>query len=286
MSYLIICTVALVVSGLTLFSGFGLGTLLMPAFTLFFPVEIAIAATAVVHLANNIFKIVLIGKKADMGIVLKFALPAAFTAMLGALLLNYIASVQSIVQFTLAGWAVNLTPVKLVIAVLIMIFALFELIPGLGKFSFEPKFIPLGGMASGFFGGLSGHQGALRTAFLLRARLPKEVFIGTMVVSAVIVDISRLAVYGATFFSRDFEILKSQGGLQLVLAGCLAAFLGAFIGSRLLKKITMQTIQTIVGIMLFMLAIAIIVACPYHGYGRPLYERQDFFDQQLTRLFT
>ena len=256
MSYLIICTVALVVSGLTLFSGFGLGTLLMPAFTLFFPVEIAIAATAVVHLANNIFKIVLIGKKADMGIVLKFALPAAFTAMLGALLLNYIASVQSIVQFTLAGWAVNLTPVKLVIAVLIMIFALFELIPGLGKFSFEPQFIPLGGMASGFFGGLSGHQGALRTAFLLRARLPKEVFIGTMVVSAVIVDISRLAVYGATFFSRDFAILKSQGGLQLVLAGCLAAFLGAFIGSRLLKKITMQAIQTIVGIMLFLLAIA------------------------------
>ena len=256
MSYVIICTVALVVSGLTLFSGFGLGTLLMPAFTLFFPVEIAIAATAVVHLANNIFKVVLIGKKADMGIVLRFALPAAFTAMLGALLLNYISSVQSIVQFTLAGWAVNLTPVKLVIAVLIMIFALFELIPGLGKFSFEPQFIPLGGMASGFFGGLSGHQGALRTAFLLRAKLPKEVFIGTMVVSAVIVDISRLAVYGATFFSRDFEILKSQGGLQLVLAGCLAAFLGAFIGSRLLKKITMQAIQTIVGIMLFLLAIA------------------------------
>ena len=256
MSYVIICTVALVVSGLTLFSGFGLGTLLMPAFTLFFPVEIAIAATAVVHLANNIFKIVLIGKKADMGIVLKFALPAAFTAMLGALLLNYIASVQSIVQFTLAGWTVNLTPVKLVIAVLIMIFALFELIPGLGKFSFEPQFILLGGMASGCFGGLSGHQGALRTAFLLRAKLPKEVFIGTMVVSAVIVDISRLAVYGATFFSRDFAILKSQGGLQLVLAGCLAAFLGAFIGSRLLKKITMQAIQTIVGIMLFLLAIA------------------------------
>ena len=36
MSYLIICTVALAVSGLTLFSGFGLGTLLMPVFALFF----------------------------------------------------------------------------------------------------------------------------------------------------------------------------------------------------------------------------------------------------------
>jgi hypothetical protein len=35
-------------SGLTLFSGFGLGTVLMPAFAVFFPVPTAIAATAVV----------------------------------------------------------------------------------------------------------------------------------------------------------------------------------------------------------------------------------------------
>jgi uncharacterized membrane protein YfcA len=88
MSYIVICIVALVVSGLTLFSGFGLGTLLMPAFALFFPVEIAVGATAVVHLANNIFKAVLVGRKADFGIVLKFALPAAAAAVLGALLLN------------------------------------------------------------------------------------------------------------------------------------------------------------------------------------------------------
>ncbi len=58
MSYLIICGTALIVSGLTLFSGFGLGTLLMPAFALFFPVEVAVEATAVVHLANNIFIII------------------------------------------------------------------------------------------------------------------------------------------------------------------------------------------------------------------------------------
>ncbi len=62
MSYIIICSVALIVSGLTLFSGFGLGTLLMPAFALFFPVEVAVAATAVVHLANNIFIITIIAE--------------------------------------------------------------------------------------------------------------------------------------------------------------------------------------------------------------------------------
>jgi len=62
MSYIIICATALLVSGLTLFSGFGLGTILMPAFALFFPIEMAVAATAVVHGASNIFKIIMVGR--------------------------------------------------------------------------------------------------------------------------------------------------------------------------------------------------------------------------------
>ena len=37
MDYLLVCTAALLVSGLTLISGFGLGTLLTPVFALFFP---------------------------------------------------------------------------------------------------------------------------------------------------------------------------------------------------------------------------------------------------------
>lgn len=257
MSYVIICTVALWVSALTLFSGFGLGTLLMPAFALFFPVEVAVAATAIVHLANNIFKVALVGRKADFGVVLKFALPAAFSAMLGALILNYMATAQPITEYVLGGRTCSITAVKMVIATLIMLFAALEFIPSFEKLSFDPKYIPIGGTLSGFFGGLSGHQGALRTAFLIRAGLRKETFIGSMVVSAVIVDISRLIVYGSTFFARDFAILKEGGGIGLVVAGSLAAFLGAFIGSRLLQKITMRAIQTIVGILLFLLAVAL-----------------------------
>ncbi len=38
MDYALITLISLVVSGLILFSGFGLGTLLKPAFALFFPV--------------------------------------------------------------------------------------------------------------------------------------------------------------------------------------------------------------------------------------------------------
>ena len=57
MEYLIICVVCLVTSALTLFSGFGLGTLLLPAFALFFPVDVAVGLTAIVHFLNNLFKL-------------------------------------------------------------------------------------------------------------------------------------------------------------------------------------------------------------------------------------
>lgn len=46
MDYLIVCPVSLLAAGLALFSGFGLGTLLMPVLAVFFPPEVAIAATS------------------------------------------------------------------------------------------------------------------------------------------------------------------------------------------------------------------------------------------------
>ncbi|MEJ2170449.1 MAG: hypothetical protein P8X90_33545 [Desulfobacterales bacterium] len=61
MEYVVICFAALITSGLTLFSGFGLGTLLMPVFAIFFPVEAAIALTAIVHFLDNLFKLLLVG---------------------------------------------------------------------------------------------------------------------------------------------------------------------------------------------------------------------------------
>ena len=82
-------------------------------------------------------------------------------------------------------------------------------------------------------------------------------FIGTSVVSAVVVDISRLTVYGVTFFSKNFAILKNQVGIGLITAAILVAFLGSFIGSRMVKKITMRTIQLIVGVLLLLISIAL-----------------------------
>ncbi len=253
MEYLVVCLVALLVSVLTLFSGFGLGTLLMPAFALFFPLPVAIAATAVVHLANNIFKVILVGKKADWGVVLRFALPGAAAAMLGAALLNLFAQVEPLASYSLGGQEYEITVIKLVIGVIIVLFALFELLPCFNNLAFERKYLIPGGLLSGFFGGLSGNQGALRSAFLIKAGLDKEAFIGTGAVSSVIVDAARLLVYGLSFYAVSFR--GASDIWELVLAAALAAFMGAFIGVRLIKKITFRALQLIVGAMLMLVGL-------------------------------
>lgn len=253
MDYLVICLVALFVSALTLFSGFGLGTLLMPAYALFFPLPVAIAATAVVHLTNNIFKTALVGRSADWRIVIKFALPAAIAAMLGALLLGFFSEMEPLGSYSLAGQERQIHLVGLVVGVLIIVFAFWDLLPGLRDIAFDRKYLPVGGVLSGFFGGLSGLQGALRSAFLIKTGLSKEAFIGTGTVAAVIVDVARLLVYGLSFYTMKIQQLEEMSGI--IIAAIIAAFIGSFIGARMIKKITMQTIQAIVGIMLILVGI-------------------------------
>lgn len=251
MDYLVVCLTALLASALTLFSGFGLGTLLMPVFALFFPVPVAIAATAVVHLANNLFKIFLVGRKADPGVVLRFAVPGAVAAFIGAALLGLFAHLPPLFGFAFGGRSYEVTLVKLVVGPLVIGFALFELLPRLRRLSFDRRYLPLGGLLSGFFGGLSGNQGALRSAFLIKAGLDKEAFIGTGTVAAVIVDMARITVYGFGFYTARFAEL--EGAWTLVWAATLAAFLGAFMGKRLIRSVTYGAIQILVGIMLILI---------------------------------
>ncbi|MFU8855366.1 MAG: TSUP family transporter [Deferrisomatales bacterium] len=257
MEYLIVSAVALAVAALTLFSGFGLGTLLLPAFALFFPVDVAVAATAVVHLANNLFKVGLVGRGAHGPTVVRFGLPAVLLAPVGALILAGTAQAAPLIQYDLGGRVFAVTALKLLIAAVVGAFAAAELSSRFQSLALPPRYIPLGGALSGFFGGLSGHQGALRTAFLARAGLGKEAFIGTMVVCAVLVDVSRLAVYGSTVLPAHLGSLRQGSGLSLVAVATLAAFAGSFAGSRLLRKVAVHTVQILVGVLLLVFSVAL-----------------------------
>jgi len=250
--YVVVCTAALIASGLTFFSGFGLGTLLLPAFALFFPLPSAVAMTAVVHLLNNLFKLALVGKHADKQVVVRFGGPAILAAFAGAMALVRLSDLEPLYVYRLAGGVREVTPVGLVVAVLMVLFALVEVGPASRKLVFGRKFLPLGGVLSGFFGGLSGHQGALRSAFLLQCGLSKEAFIASGVAIACVVDVVRIVVYGANY---DFLALGDR--VPLVAAAVLAAFVGALIGRRLLTKVSLQTVQVIVAVMLLFIAAGI-----------------------------
>jgi uncharacterized membrane protein YfcA len=257
MSYIVICLSALLVSALTLFSGFGLGTLLMPVFALFFPVEIAVAATAIVHAANNIFKIAMVGKHADRQLVLKFGLPAIAAAFVGAGALIYVSGFGELVSYSIGSRTAVITPVKLTMAVLMMVFALFELLPALRELKFNSRYLFLGGILSGFFGGFSGHQGALRSAFLAKMGISTQAFVGTNAVIGFMVDMARIAIYGVSFYFAGLAAAFGPEQWRLIAAGSGAAFAGVVIGKRFLHKITMATIQKLTGILLLGIAAAL-----------------------------
>jgi uncharacterized membrane protein YfcA len=252
MEIYIISIVAFVVALLTFFSGFGLGTILTPVFMIFFPVNIAIGLTGVVHFFNNVFKLILVGKKADRNVVLRFGIPAIIAAALGSWLLLNISDIEPLFTYTLFDKTIEVFSVKFIVAVLLIIFALLDLIPYFSRLEFGPEKLPLGGVLSGFFGGLAGVQGALRSAFLIKAGLSKESFIATTVVVSTFVDITRLSVY-----TGNFDKAGLTNNLPLVICATLSAIAGAYLGNKLLKKVTLQFVKVTVAVLLILISLGL-----------------------------
>ncbi|OGO41791.1 MAG: hypothetical protein A2137_07615 [Chloroflexi bacterium RBG_16_58_8] len=251
MEYLVISIVALVAASLALFSGFGLGTLLTPAFILFFPVQVAVAAAAVVHLVNNFVRLLLVGRHTDWRVVFKFGLPAVVAAIPGAWLLGVLTGIPSIAVYQIGGRNYEITPVKMAIGIIIIAFAMLDIVPRMRKLTFNPRYLPAGGLLSGFFGGFSGQQGALRSAFLVKTALTPEAFIGTSSIIIVGVDVVRLAVYGAGFYAGGFASVTGDVW-KVVVAAILSAAAGSVAGSLMVKRMTIETVRYIIGAMLLL----------------------------------
>lgn len=248
---------AFATSLLTFFSGFGLGTLLLPVFALFVSAEVAVAATAVVHAANNLFKVGLLKDHARRDVVLKFGLPAVAASFLGALLLAEIAGGGVLFEWRLGGRQMEVQTIELVLGVLILGFALFELLPGLRNIDAPESWLPLGGALSGFFGGLSGHQGALRAIFLAPLGLTTGEFAATQAVIAVMVDLVRIGVYGWSLgwlagAGTEVAVPWTPVGVAIV-----AALAGAVLGKQLLPKVTMDRLHLIVGWLLVVVGLGL-----------------------------
>lgn len=250
---LVLAIVAFSASVLTFFSGFGLGTLLLAFMLLYFPAEIAIALTAIVHLFNNLFKWWLTKSHIHMPTVLKFGVPAILGAIGGAFLLSKITDVPPLHQYFWNGQQHIITGTKIMVGVVMMLFVIWDWIPAFSKVKFSSSHFVWGGLLTGFFGGLSGHQGALRSAFLVKGELDKNTFIATGVAIACLIDFTRIPLY---YHQLNKAAISDHAAMLLICI--LAALAGSVMGNYWLEKVTFKNIQYTVAIMVIGMAILLI----------------------------
>jgi uncharacterized membrane protein YfcA len=241
--YLILGLLSFFAGGMTLFTGFGLSTILLPVFVIFFPSAIAVPSTAIVHFLNNFYKLFIYFKKINLKVLIRFGVPALLASIAGAFLLKKLSS--------------NERDLEIILGILIISISFLEMIPAIRNLKIGIKWAPLGGIISGFFGGLSGHQGLFRSAFLIKSGLNKNSFIATGVGIAVLVDITRLSVYGSTIFTTS--IISTDGFWLPVIISTTSALFGVSLATDLVKKMTIGVIRNMVFVLIFISGVLLIL---------------------------
>lgn len=183
-------------------------------------------------------------------------LPAIPAAVAGAWLLGKLGSSSPAYVWSAFGREFGPTAAGVTIGGLMIVFAILELQPWFQRLAAPPRLMPLGGIITGFIGGLTGHQGAFRSMFLLRLGLEPSRFIATGVLIAVLIDLSRFPTYAASFGADGLGL--DGRGWALVGFGTLCAFAGAFLGVRYLKKATIGAVRAIVATLMLLIGAALV----------------------------
>jgi uncharacterized membrane protein YfcA len=181
----------------------------------------AVAVVGIVHGSHNAWKLKVLRSSVDYSAVRRYGWAMVVGALLGAAL----------------NTAVEADPLLLIVGVALVVLPLLSISERWTNVRLPDAEDRIGGFGSGFFGGLTGHQGALRAMFLQK-RLPnKTEYAATAAVLALVVDVTRVPVYVAL---EGWQILDAG---WLIMGLVLAAILGVQLGKRWLKKWKSDTIR-------------------------------------------
>lgn len=217
-------------------AGFGSSALLIPVAVIFMDIKTAVFVVAVFHLFNNVFKIRLFWKSIDFKIFLLFGIPSILMAFTGAMLISII----------------PLASVKIVLGVFLILYAVYSFIkPKFGLKKSRPTAV-IGGSLSGFLAGLIGLGGAIRGAFLTAFNLPKEIYVATSAMIAVVIDMSRIPIYLMT------KTIQDNSYYVLLPFLFIMAYFGVRTGKVLLQKINQEMFRRLVSIALFAVGVKIL----------------------------
>jgi uncharacterized membrane protein YfcA len=230
---LIIFVAAIVAGAVAGLAGFGIGSILTPVLALHAGTKLAVALVSIPHVIGTAARVIALRGYIDRKILWSFGVLSAAGGLLGALL-N----------------ARSQNPLlTLVFGVLLLFAGIANVTTFAQRMRFGPKTAWVAGGVSGFFGGLVGNQGGIRSAALLGFAIPKESFVATATAIGLIVDGARMPVYVAT---QGSEMLQWVVPVMIATAGVLA---GTFGGVKLLRRIPQQTFRQFVGALIALLGL-------------------------------
>jgi len=239
MMHLTAFVVAIIAGGIAAMSGFGIGSLLTPLLAVHYGTKLAVAMVSIPHLAGTAARFIGLRKKVDRRVFLNFGILSAVGGLAGALL------------NARAG-----SPALAIVFGCLLVFAALSGLTGfVDRMHFGRRTAWAAGALSGFFGGLVGNQGGIRSAALLGFDIRKEALVATATAIGLIVDGARMPVYLAIESGRIFSAWPV---LAITIAGVL---LGTFWGVRLLRRIEERTFRKL----LFSLILALGVYMLIHG---------------------
>ncbi|MBS3094014.1 sulfite exporter TauE/SafE family protein [Candidatus Pacearchaeota archaeon] len=220
-------------------AGFGISSILLPISLFFFDFQTALLLVALFHFFSTIGRITFFHHSIDKRLFLLFGIPSVILALFGALL------VMNLSQDLF----------RLFLGIFLLVFSIVSLYTP--NFSIKPTVnnALIGGAISGFSAGLIGTAGALRGAFLHSYKLKKEVYIATIAVIALAVDMTRIPIYfGKGFLTSHFYYVP----LLFVVA-----FASSLTGKKIVNKIPQNKFRKIVLITLLFISLKFI----YDGFN-------------------
>lgn len=229
----IIIILTLVASFVGTVSGFGSSTVMIPVLLFFFPYAEAIFLAAIIHFFNDLWKITLFREGVKWRLILTFGIPAVIATYFGATFV--FTAPELLLSRILGGFFIA--------------YAIFLLVHKKFKVQKSDTTAVIGGALSGFFAGIFGLGGAIRSAFLAAYNLPKSVYIATIGMIALVTDGVRIATYQAQGVQLENLILF---GLLLFIP---ASFLGAKAARDVLTKVPQQQFRLVVAIFLLLVGL-------------------------------
>lgn len=212
-------------------SGFGIGSLLTPVISMQTGTKIAIAMVAIPHFIGTFIRFCILRKNIDTKIFIQFGISSIVGGLTGALLF----------------WKTQ-TPILTLLFGSILIFAgVMEITGFLRSLKFNKTIALLGGLLSGFLGGLVGNQGGIRSAALLSFDIDSKAFVATATAVGVVVDTIRLPVY---FAAETQNIFHYSHYVWLSVVGVI---FGTWLGIKVLDSIPKELFRRTVAILVIML---------------------------------